>query len=99
NIHNVIQGAISSGAIPEPPTNNTSHVIVIYLDETIAVNDPSLGITMCAPSGDTAFGYHFFFSTAAGNNCYYAVIPALDDNCLNNSCGGNGRCSILLSQT
>jgi hypothetical protein len=99
DIHNIIQGAINSGAIPEPPANNKTHCIVIYLDSSIAVRDTNLGITMCEPGGDTAFGYHFFFTTAQGNSCYYSVIPSLDDTCLvNTGCGGGG-CSLSLSQT
>jgi len=96
-IHLTIQAAINSGTLPEPPPSNASTVLVIFLDETSAVNDPSLGIVMCEPSGDNAFGYHFFFTTARGNNCYYAVIPALDDTCIRNTCPGG--CSLNLSQT
>jgi len=99
DIHNILQTAINAGAIPEPPANNTTHVIVIYLDSSIAVKDTGLGIAMCEPSGDNAFGYHFFFKTAKGNNCYYAVIPALDDACLKNTGCGGGGCSLNLSQT
>jgi hypothetical protein len=96
-IHTVIQGAINSGAIPEPPANNTSHVIMIYLDESVAVKDPGFGVTMCEPGGDNAFGYHYDFVTTKGNNCYYAVIPALDDTCIKNTCPGG--CSLNLSET
>lgn len=101
DIHSYIQNAINSGAIPEPPAKNTTHLIVIYLDSSIAVSDSGLGIAMCEPAGegDNAFGYHYFFSTAAGNNCYYAVIPSLDDACLNNSGCGGGGCSLQPSQT
>jgi hypothetical protein len=99
DIHNILQTAINAGAIPEPPANNTTHVIVIYLDSSIAVKDTGLKIAMCEPSGDNAFGYHFFFKTAKGNNCYYAVIPALDDACLKNTGCGGGGCSLNLSQT
>ena len=54
---------------------------------------------MCEPTGDNAFGYHFFFTTAEGNSCYYSVIPSLDDTCLiNTGCSGGG-CSLSLSQT
>ncbi|MBS0559054.1 MAG: hypothetical protein JSR21_03265 [Proteobacteria bacterium] len=54
---------------------------------------------MCEPSGDNAFGYHFDFATAAGNPFYYAVIPALTDACLTNSCSSDAFCSLHLSQT
>lgn len=97
DIHAVIQGAINSNAIPEPPANNTTNVIVIYLDESVAVKDPGFGVTMCEPTGDNAFGYHFDFVTAKGNNCYYAVIPSLDDQCIKNTCPGG--CSLNLSET
>ncbi len=96
-IHLTIQTAINAGTLPEPPANNASTVLVIFLDETTAVNDPSLGIVMCEKSGDNAFGYHYDFVTARGNNCYYAVIPALDDNCIKNTCPGG--CSLNLSET
>jgi hypothetical protein len=99
DIHNIIQGAINTGAIPEPPANNRSHVIVIYLDESVAVKDSALGVVMCEPAGDNAFGYHYFFNTAKGNFCPYAVIPALDDACLKNSCASDASCSLHLSHT
>jgi hypothetical protein len=96
-IHTVLQNAINAGTIPEPPANNTTQVIIIYLDESVAVKDPTLGITMCEPTGDNAFGYHYDFVTAKGNLCYYAVIPALDDNCIKKTCPGG--CSLNLSET
>jgi hypothetical protein len=98
-IHNIIQSCINAGAIPEPPQNNTTHVLIIYLDENTAVNDPNLGIVMCEPAGDNAFGYHFDFTTAAGNPFYYAVIPGLNDVCLTNSCSSDAFCSLHLAQT
>jgi hypothetical protein len=99
SIHTVIQNAINSGAIPEPPASNATNVIVIFLDESTAVNDPGLGVVMCEPTSDNAFGYHYFFTTAKGNNCYYAVIPALDDTCINNTCPGGAGCSLSLAET
>jgi hypothetical protein len=96
-IHTVIQGAINSGSIPEPPANNTTNVIVIYLDESAAVKDPTFGVTMCEPGADNAFGYHYDFVTAKGNPCYYAVIPVLDDNCIKETCPGG--CSLTLAET
>ncbi len=93
DIQSNIQQAIDAGQIPEPPGNNASQVLIIYLDENTEVNDPNLGIVMCEPQGDTAFGYHNNFTTAAGNAFYYGVIPGLDDACLQNSCGNN-PCSL-----
>jgi Domain of unknown function (DUF5050) len=84
-IHAALQVQINSGAIPEPPARNTSDVVVIFLDETVAVKDDNTA-TMCEPTGDNAFGYHYFFTTVKGNNCYYAVIPALNDVCIWNTC-------------
>ena len=99
DIQSAIQANINSGAIPEPPANNASQLLIIYLDENTEVNDSSLGVVMCEPSGDTAFGYHNGFTTAAGNPFYYCVIPALDDGCIQNSCGGSTGCTLQLSQT
>jgi hypothetical protein len=97
NIQQIIQSCIDAGTIPEPGPNNT---LIIYLDEDTEVNDPGIGITMCEAAGDTAFGYHNFFTTSAGNPFYYAVIPGLDDPCLQNSCpGGDGGCSLHLAET
>jgi hypothetical protein len=98
-IHTIIQNCINAGAIPEPPQNNRTNVLIIYLDENTAVQDPGFGISMCEPSGDNAFGYHFDFTTAKGNPFYYAVIPALDDKCLQNTCGGSPTCSLHPTQT
>jgi hypothetical protein len=53
---------------------------------------------MCERTSDNAFGFHFDFVTTAGNEFYYAVIPALDDNCIRNTCP-NGNCSLHLTQT
>lgn len=99
DIQNIIQSNIDAGVLPEPPQNNNSLGLMIFLDENTEVNDPSLGVVMCEPQGDTAFGYHNGFTTNAGNPFYYSVIPALDDACLENSCGGAPGCTLQLSQT
>src|SRR5690348_5444210 len=99
DIHTQIQGLIDGGDLPEGgnPTNN---VLMIHLDENIGVNDAGLGVTMCEAQGDTAFGYHFHFNTRAGHPFYYAVIPALGDGCLTESCPNNDAgCSLHLAQT
>jgi hypothetical protein len=55
---------------------------------------------MCEPNGDTAFGYHYYFTTTAGNALAYSVIPGLTDACLQNSCPGNDAgCSLHLGET
>lgn len=99
DIQNIIQSNIEAGVLPEPPANNNSVGLMIFLDENTEVNDPNLGVVMCEPQGDTAFGYHNGFTTAAGNPFYYSVVPALDDACLQNSCGGGSGCTLQLSQT
>src|SRR5205085_5658556 len=79
DIHNSIQSAIDSGDIPEPVTPFQTCVI-IYLAEGIGVedtSDPQNPLILCEPSNDSAFGYHNFFNTSAGNKLYYAVVPAL----------------------
>jgi hypothetical protein len=95
-IHQIIQDCINAGVIPEPPNTNSNICVMIFLDESIAVQDT--GITMCEPSGDNAFGYHYDFLTAAGNEFYYAVIPALNDICLKASCSSDAGCSLHLAQ-
>ena len=95
-IAKVIQGLIDAGSIPEPPPTGNNIALVVFLDETIAVDQP--GLRMCEPNGDNAFGFHSDFVTKAGNDFFYAIIPALDDNCIRNSCPGGG-CSLQLTQT
>ena len=58
---------------------------------------------LCQPD-DTAFGFHNFFKTTAGNSFYVAVVPGLTDTCLKNACtqastGGDAGCSLKLAQT
>jgi hypothetical protein len=98
NIHTVIQNMINVGALPEPVT--PSHMaLMIFLAEDVAVKDPALGIVMCEPNGDTAFGYHNFFTTNAGHNLAYSVIPGLQDACLTESCSSDVGCSLHLAET
>ena len=91
-----LQGYYSSGELPEPDGNQA---LMIFLDESIGVNDPANGLVLCEPSGDTAFGYHNFFMTQAGNPAYYAIIPALADLCVTESCSGSPSCTLSLSDT
>jgi hypothetical protein len=98
DVQALLQKAIDAGAVPEPPANNTTDVVALFLDETVAVSDGTLGVVMCEPNNDNAFGYHYYFVTAAGNNCYYSVIPDLDDDCIKETCpGGDGNCSLKLT--
>jgi hypothetical protein len=90
-IHTTIQSMINAGAIPEPNVNSG---LTIYLDEGIGINDPGKGLVLCEPVHDTAFGYHSFFKTTAGNWCYYSMIPALDNACLHASCASDAGCSL-----
>ncbi|HEY0485361.1 MAG TPA: hypothetical protein VGD72_03830 [Mycobacteriales bacterium] len=97
-IQSTVQSLIDSGAIPEPASPSNTCVMV-YLADGIGVGNPGDPIVMCEPTSDTAFGYHGFFTTTGGNQCYYAVIPALDDACLRNSCGSDSGCSLHLGET
>jgi hypothetical protein len=97
DIAQIIQGLIDSGELPEPPATGNNIALLIYLDETIAVKQP--GLRMCEPTDDSAFGFHSDFVTNAGNEFYYAVMPALDDNCITNTCPPGSDCSLQLSQT
>ena len=99
DVHATLQSAIDAGTIPEPPANNTTQVIAVFLDETVAVSDSSIGVVMCEAKNDNAFGYHNFFTTKAGNNCYYSMVPALDDACIKSTCGSSTSCSLSLSET
>jgi hypothetical protein len=55
---------------------------------------------MCEATSDTAFGFHDFFRTSGGVNCYFAVIPGLTDACLQRTCPGiDSSCSLHLAQT
>lgn len=98
DVHAIVQGVIDNGDVPEP--TNASQAHVIYLDDATAVDDTSAGAVMCETTSDTAFGYHDFFTTTAGNPCYFAVVPGLSNTCLTNSCpGDDGGCSLHLAQT
>lgn len=96
-IAETIQSQIDIGALPEPPASDNQIVLIIYLDESIAYKDAEF--RMCEPDGDNAFGFHSDFVTAAGNEFYYAIIPALHDQCLRNTCPDASACSLLLSQS
>ena len=98
DIHTSIQSMIDAGTLPEP-ASPSNMALLIFLDETIEINDSNMGILMCEPQHDTAFGYHFFFTTKAGNKFYYSVVPGLDDNCLRESCPQDNACSLHLSET
>jgi hypothetical protein len=98
-IRTLIQSGIDSGGLPEPG-NPSNMALIIYLDENIGVNDPADQLILCELKNDNAFGYHDFFTTTGGHRFYYAVIPALSDACLQNSCPGqNAGCSLRLSET
>ncbi|MGI8802983.1 MAG: hypothetical protein ACR2KV_12545 [Solirubrobacteraceae bacterium] len=92
-----IQSLIDGGVVPEPG-NPSSMALLVFMDESIRINDPGRRLVLCEPAGDTAFGYHSFFTTSAGNRCHYAVIPAVTDTCVRSSCPSGG-CSLQLSQT
>jgi hypothetical protein len=101
-IHTTLQNCINAGAIPEPNDTGVKRAtpaVMIFLADNIAVNSANLGAVMCEQSGDSAFGYHYFFQTVAGNHMYYSVIPGLTDACLRNSCQSDQTCSLHLAET
>lgn len=97
-IQGIIQTNITAGILPEP-TNPSNVALIVYLDETIGINDPGAQLVLCEPTHDTAFGYHSFFITQAGHAFYYAMIPALADACLQESCSDDTQCSLHLAET
>jgi hypothetical protein len=103
SIHSTLQACINNGAIPEPVNSGnkwSTPVAIIFLADTIAVNSANLGAVMCEANGDTAFGYHWYFTTTGGHALPYAVIPGLTNACLQQSCPGNDAgCSLHLAET
>ncbi len=97
-IHHTIQAMIDARTIPEP-TAPSQTAVVVFLDEGTEINDPGIGVVMCEPNGDNAFGYHYFFTTTAGHQAYYAIIPSLTDSCLQESCPDDTQCSLHLALT
>ena len=98
DIHAKIQSLIDAGTLPEPGSPSTM-ALMIFMDESIEISDDTIGVKMCEPQGDNAFGYHNFFTTNAGHQFYYAVIPSLTDDCLKSSCPQDSTCSLRLAQT
>ncbi len=97
SIQTTIQSCINAGVLPEP-ANPSNTALIIYLSESVAVGSIPGGGNMCEASGDVAFGYHSHFTTKAGNPCYYAMIPALSDACLKESCSSDAGCSLHLAE-
>ena len=96
DIINTLQAAINSNALPEP-SNPSYMCVIVYLANGMSVN--AFGQSMCEPSGSTAFGFHTFFNTAAGHSCYFAIVPPLDNTCLQHTCASDATCSLHLAQT
>jgi hypothetical protein len=71
--------------------------LVLYLAPGIAVRDADT--RMCEPRHDNAFGYHWFVETPRQRTLYYAVIPALLDACVRDTCPDPSSCSLSLQQT
>jgi hypothetical protein len=99
NIQSIIQSAIDANTLPEPTNPTNTITLIIYLQESIGINDPNSGLVLCEANGDTAFGYHSFFTTTGGHPFYYAVIPGLDDTCLTASCPDDTFCSLHLAES
>src|ERR1700722_3830202 len=97
DLHTFIQNAINGKTLPEPTSGN-SVVYIFFLDDSTGIADGTN--ILCEASGDNAFGYHSSFTTTAGNQGYYAVVPGLTDTCLANSCpGGDAGCSLQTTMT
>ncbi len=95
DFHTVIQNAINSSQLPEPVANS-SIAYLIFLDDSMVVTDEQI----CEANGN--FGYHSFFTTAAGNPAYYAIVPGLTDSCVTTVCSAippGFVCSIDKSST
>jgi len=73
DIHGILQSAIDNNLVPDASPSNA---YILFLDNATAVDDTTTGAVMCEASSDTAFGYHYHFTTAGGANCYYAVVPS-----------------------
>jgi hypothetical protein len=93
----IIQQGIDNGTFPEPgkPTNN---VLMIFLGEGIAINDPASDLVLCNPIHDSAFGYHSFFKTTKGHPFYYSIVPSLNKTCITATCPSDADCSLHLSE-
>jgi hypothetical protein len=96
-IGQIIQKGIDTGTFPEPgnPTNN---VLMVFLGEGIAINDPATDLVLCNPVHDSAFGYHSFFKTTKGHPFYYSIIPSLNNTCITVTCPSDANCSLHLSE-
>jgi hypothetical protein len=96
-IQSTIQSCIDAGVLPEP-ANPANTAFIIFLSESMGVGSIPGGGNMCEASGDVAFGYHSHFTTKAGHPAYYAMIPALSDACLKESCSSDAGCSLHLAE-
>jgi hypothetical protein len=99
DIESIFQTAVDNLTLPEPA--NASDVFLLFLDDSTGV-DGTFGtdhIVMCEPTNDSAFGFHFHFTTTAGNALFYAVVPGLADACLTSSCPSDPNCSLHTAQT
>jgi hypothetical protein len=96
-LQNAINSSDAATHLPEP---NASQVCIMFLDDSTAVDDAATGAIICEASSDTAFGYHTFFTTTAGNPFPFAVVPGLTDTCVTNSCpAGDSTCTLKTTQT
>ncbi len=77
DVHSIIQNAINNNQVPEPIDQATC--VLLYLDDTTGVDDSEAQAVMCEATSDTAFGYHYHFTTTAGNICPFGVVPGLTD--------------------
>jgi hypothetical protein len=102
-----LQLLVDSGHLPEPsPAGSASAMcVIIFMDESIGVHD-ILGdedVSTCFPDAafpyqPAAFGFHYHFTTKAGNPLYYGIIASCSDDCVIEACHFQG-CTLQLTQS
>jgi hypothetical protein len=97
DIDTMLQNAIDTNKIPEP--TNSSNAYIIYFDDATGIDDVPTGSVMCEANSDTAFGFHDVYTTNAGNNLFFAIVPGCSNACLTESCPSDAGCSLHLAQT
>ncbi len=93
DFESILQQMIDSNVIPEPAEQQTC--VMIFLKDGISVHDGN--IVMCAAEHDVAFGFHKYMTTRNGHLLWFAVVPALGNDCVQASCpDGDNGCPLKL---
>jgi len=98
DIEAIFQTAVNNVTVSE--LTNPSGIFLLVVDGDTGVNG-TFGtdhIVLCEPTHDSAFGFHFRFTTTAGNSFFYAVAPGPVDICAINSCPSGPTCSLNTTQ-